>query len=88
MSDRIDGRMCVGDGAGSFRFCAFFSPQPICCTDVGGDQPRDVSVQLLVSLITVLHTPIFYVSVLNMRRCKQSSRIASLNIRKMTGKGG
>ena len=34
--------------------CAF-SPQPICCPDVGGDDSVDVSVQLLVSLIIELH---------------------------------
>ena len=30
-------RLCVGDGVGSARLVPF-SPQPIFCTDVGGDE--------------------------------------------------
>ena len=59
VSDRIDGgaRASVcGRSGGVCQACAFSSSRkPICCTDVDGDGSGDVSVQLLVSIIIVLH---------------------------------
>ena len=58
VSDRIDGGspgVCVGDRAGSARFVHFFLGNPSVVQTWAGTDRVDVSVQLLVSLIIVLH---------------------------------
>ena len=49
------GRLCVGDRAGSARLVLFFLGNPSVVQTWAGTDRVDVSVQLLVSLIIVLH---------------------------------
>ena len=59
MSDRIDGepgRLCVGDRAGSARHVLFLGNTYVVLTWTGTGTGRvDISVQLLVGLIILLH---------------------------------
>ena len=48
-------RLCVGDRAGSARFVLFFLGNPSVVHKWAGTDRVDVSVQLLASLMIVLH---------------------------------